>query len=747
MRRAVLVLALCASFALRAEDTSPQILEVSLNQRNTHQSVTFWTGEGGALTASTDDWKALGVVLSTNEASQTRLNTTQLGATFKVNEDTQGIDIELPLERLPKQDLSRVGNKRVIAPNAKALLINYDLAFTKTFPGNYEGASLAHDLHYPMFGGVLSTSGQLNTNTTLGTQYRRQYTTWEKDNYNSLQSIQIGDVFAIGSTSSNANLAGIRWAKDPIGLDPLTPQYPLPMLNGYAVDAGTLEVLANQTAVKRSDIEKGPFQIDRLQLQPGLNSMQTVVQDGYGRQSTVGIGSFYVAPTLLRPGLDTFDLSVGLIRHGFGDTYKGLGANFRYSKGISDSTTWSIQTQAAGDGENLTGTLIRKLGNAGVVTTTLGLSNANSAQQKGTGWYGSVGYDYRAENWGIHFQRYQQSDNFWVLHDPTLLAYQPKSSTLIGGSWNSENRAFSASLNYNDLKTSYTHYRQVLGNLAWNRGRNHLMLSGGYDLAHHSPSAMVTYSYAFMSGGVSASAGIYNSQQQEQLSGYWTHVGADTLTQLNAQAYESGQNRFADVSGTFMTNKGQGRFTFESTGQTNQLSGDWSGGILVSSGGVNFMKYSPQGYALIDVGVPKIPVTFGGKVMGTTNSNGVAVIGGLQPLVPVQIGLQDKNIPLGVDIEDTSKMVTIAKAGGAVVPFKVNTVDARAFHVVSNGKDIEMGATTEGGDPIGFNGQLYLEHPPIGKTITIQRKDGSTCKAVFPSKLPAYGGVTDIECN
>lgn len=773
MHRTVLALALCASFTAHADGaTLPtnhgtdaksqlQILEVSINKHPTHLAVSFQT-DGAVLTANVGDWKSLGVVLRGDETGKSKLTSTELGATIYIDEDAQTVDIELPLDRLPKQVLNANGKVlEPMAPSAKGLLINYDLSVAKSFPENYEGASLEHDLHYPLFGGVLETSGQLNYNTNDGVQYKRLYTSWEKDNYTKLTTWQVGDVFAIGPASTTTNLMGMRWTKDPAGLDPNTPTWPLPTINGLVADAGTLEVLANQQALSKSDVQKGPFQIDQIQAQSGLNQLQAVVDDGYGRQTVVSAGSYYVAPTMLRPGLDTWDFSAGLIRRSYTDKYEGFGANFRYSKGLSDWTTTSYQAQVSNDGIDGAGTIVQKLGNYGVVTATGALSYSvmslpntalapasSSPNQKGLGWYGSIGYSYQTGNFGVHVQRSQQSDNFYQLHDPSLTAYQPIESTLVGASWTSPNRTFGAQLNYNELKTNYSRFKQVIGNASWSSGRHHLNLSFGYDLSHHTPTAMFTYTYAFKGGGVSASGGMSDGQQQEQISGYYTHQWQSDYLQANGTLSRLSTGTMLNSSVNLTTNLGAGRLGVEAVGNTGAVNMDWNGALLVG-GGIHMLKNTPdgEGYALIDVpGVANLPVTVNGRIAGTTNSQGVAAIGGIPSLLDMQFGVSDKDIPMGVDLGDTKTTARIAKLGGASVQFKVETMDARAFKLQYQGKDVVVGATDEAGDMVGYHGALFLEHPPIGKDLVFKNTT-MRCTVHIPNKLPPYGKPTLLDCK
>lgn len=164
---------------------------------------------------------------------------------------------------------------------------------------------------------------------------------------NRLVTYQAGDVFA-GPSSSPVNLGGVRVAKDPRALDPLTPIYPVPMLGGVALDPATVEVLANRARVLQGQVGKGPFTDDGSALGAGAQQTQVVVRDPYGRETVVSDQRFYVAPTLLRKGLTTCEVAAGRVRQGESD-YGTLGATGsvahppegRCSKTRARSPDWS----------------------------------------------------------------------------------------------------------------------------------------------------------------------------------------------------------------------------------------------------------------------------------------------------------------------------------------------------------------------------------------------------------------------
>ncbi|MFE7603535.1 hypothetical protein, partial [Streptomyces sp. NPDC057494] len=92
-------------------------------------------------------------------------------------------------------------------------------------------------------------------------------------------------------------LGGIRLAKDPAALDPLTPTWPVPTLGGIALDPGQVKVLSNQAEITRQDVNAGPFTVDGRNVALGASQTAVVVRDAYGRETAVSTARLYVAPT------------------------------------------------------------------------------------------------------------------------------------------------------------------------------------------------------------------------------------------------------------------------------------------------------------------------------------------------------------------------------------------------------------------------------------------------------------------
>ncbi|WP_414498944.1 fimbria/pilus outer membrane usher protein, partial [Stenotrophomonas maltophilia] len=316
---ALLLLAASSASAAVPDGVAPAFLVPVIGGKAKTDPLTFWQQDGQWFAAPAT-WREVGLQLP---ASQTEPMSAQaLGVGFAVDEASATVALDLPADRLKAQRVARDRAERgPIAPPAPGVLVNYSVA--GMLSEQQQALSLGHEVRKAGRWGVVSTSGQVNTGAS-GTGYVRGVTRWQKDDSIRLVTYQAGDVFA-GPSSSPVNLGGVRVAKDPRALDPLTPTYPVPMLGGVALDPATVEVLANRARVLRGQVGKGPFTADGSALGAGAQKAQVVVRDPYGRETVVSDQRFYVAPTLLRKGLTTWEVAAGRVRQGESD-YGTLGA-------------------------------------------------------------------------------------------------------------------------------------------------------------------------------------------------------------------------------------------------------------------------------------------------------------------------------------------------------------------------------------------------------------------------------------
>ncbi|HID8536095.1 TPA: fimbria/pilus outer membrane usher protein [Stenotrophomonas maltophilia] len=297
--------------------------------------VVLWQ-QNGAWVAESTTWQQLGVTLRPGEEGQD-LTDQALGVTVVYNPENATVQLTIPADRKPAQQLSQHGPPvSQVSPAIGGVLVNYNIA--TQIAGGRQATSLALDARTGGRWGVVSTTGQLNQSPN-GFGMRRGMTAWQKDDLQRQRTWQAGDVYATPRIGPVA-LGGIRLTKDPAALDPLTPTWPVPTLGGIALDPGQVKVLSNQAEITRQDVKAGPFTVDSRNVALGASQTAVVVRDAYGRETAVSTARLYVAPTLLRRGLSAWEIAAGQVREDE-NRYGTAGVSASWARGVNDR--WTIR--------------------------------------------------------------------------------------------------------------------------------------------------------------------------------------------------------------------------------------------------------------------------------------------------------------------------------------------------------------------------------------------------------------------
>lgn len=735
-----LLLAFCAG--THAQEV-PGLFEVVVNGHDTSQVVPM-TQIGDAFTASPEQWKVVGVVLKGDEATRTVLSTADLGVTATLDEDTQTLSLTVPASRLPSQNLRPDRPTRPeLSPRASGLLINYDLAGSRS--GQSQAYSLGHELRTSGRWGVLSSTGQLNWTTDGGLEYLRTGTRWQLDDYDHLLTYQAGDVWTSG-TSMTA-LGGFRITKDPRGLDPYTPTWAMPSLGGIALDPGTVSVLSNEGQVLNQDVKKGPFTIESLPLNRGRNDLDVVVRDAYGRETTLPQGGYYFAPELLRQGLTTWDFAAGAVRQGTTDTYGPLALAGSVAHGVSDRWTLNGSAQAAAQGQNALLGAQTTLGNWG----SLAVSGGASHGPVGSGWSASLGYNYQGPSWGFQLD-HQRSGNWWDLASTNRYGFHPTEQTRAMVTYTSpESHDVQLRGGFSKVKVNGREsvYAAISG--AFHRGAHTLSASVSEDLTTHEPVFQAGYRYSFDHGSVAASQRISERGNASLVGGNMQGRVRDIDVSATGEAGTLGQDRVARGQVQALTQLGDGRLSINQFGDQQTLSGAWSGSVYLGAGGVHAQRRVDDGFAVVRVpGVAGVPVMQGGRVLGKTDRSGTLVVAPLASLAAAKLHLDDRALPPEVQVESSNATVAPARLSGALVTFPVSSMSARSFVVWKGGQVVPAGAAAKSDaetTQVGFDGELFLEHPQPNQAIAVTLPSGSRCAVTLPKVLPDFGSPARLECE
>lgn len=690
--------------------------------------VLLWQHGSGAWVAESSTWQQLGVTLRPGEEGQD-LTDQGLGVTVAYNPENATVQLTIPADRKPGQQLTRHGNPvPQLSPAIGGVLVNYNLA--TQLSGGQQATSLALDARTGGRWGVLSTTGQLNQSPN-GFGMRRGMTAWQKDDLQRQRTWQAGDVYAIPRIGPVA-LGGIRLAKDPAALDPLTPTWPVPTLGGIALDPGQVKVLSNQAEITRQDVNAGPFTVDGRNVAFGASQTAVVVRDAYGRETAVSTARLYVAPTLLRPGLSAWEIAAGQVREDE-NRYGTAGVSASWAKGVNDRWTIRAGGQVDENGKgNVTVGSTWAPGTWGVLDGEVGRSSDG-----GTRW--AAGYDYRGPAFGVRLE-HEENDGFWRLQSETALpivsrtqasvSYRPDRRFTVRGIYSAIDTGRS-SLAFASLGASAN-----LGT-AGQVSANVLKDLNGGDLQ-----VSASYTYRF---GSKASVGVRARQApgQDALTTRATYR-TDGGLRLAAEHTEGDQGS-TRATADAMTRYGDARIMVDHYDGQTQVAANFSGAVFLDHRGVAFGRPAYASFAVVDVpGQAGLPVRVNGAPVGITNRQGRVLVTNVPSLLHTTFSLKDKDLPVGVEIGETEKQSVAPRQGGVRVTFPVLTQNARAFTLT--GASIAPGtlASTPNEQAIvGYDGALYLEHPEPGMAVEVS----DVCKAVLPSPLLGVDEVAKLRCN
>ena len=706
------------------------------NGKPAQEPVLLWQ-DNGSWVAEATTWQQMGVTLKPGEEGQD-LADQALGVTVKYNPESATVELTIPADRKPAQQLTRQGNPvPLVSPAIGGLLVNYNLATQLT--DGQQATSLALDARTGGKWGVLSTTGQINqapqgiNQAPQGFEMRRGMSTWQKDDLQRQLTWQAGDIYATPRGGVVA-LGGFRLAKDPAALDPLTPTYPVPTLGGIALDPGQVRVLSNRAEITRQDVKAGPFTLDGRNLTPGASQTAVVVRDGYGRETAVSTARLYVAPTLLRPGLSAWEIAAGQVREDE-NRYGTTGVSASWARGVNDR--WTIraggQVDENGNG-NLTLGSTWSPGTWGVIDGEVGRSTDG-----GTRW--AAAYDYRGPVFGARLE-HESNDRFWRLQSSyaTPIAsrtqasvfYRPSRQVTLRGAYSAVDTG-SSSLAFATVGVSANLGRagQVSANVLKDIKGDDLQVSASYTYRFGSKASVGVRARQAPGQDAMTYRGTYRTENGIRLAAEHTDGEQGTSTRATADA----MSQYGDV-----------RASVDRYADQTSVAASFSGSLFVDTQGIAFGRPAYSSYAVVDVpGQAGLPVRVNGSPAGVTNKQGRVLVTNVPALMPTTVSLKDKDLPVGTEIGETEKQSVAPRQGGVRLTFPVLTQNARAFTLT--GATIEPGTmastSNEQSIMVGYDGALYLEHPEPGMAVDVP----GVCRAVLPSPLPGVDEVATVACR
>lgn len=691
-------------------------------------------------------WQAVGVMVPKALRNKPTVSTKDLAINAVYDESTLEIRISVPARLRATQTLGYVRPQaETVSPSPKGVMLDYDIAVS--LQGKDKRASVGHVARVPLAGGTLTTTGQANWINGHG-QYIRGTTTYRKDFPAKGTSLQVGDVSPANNGLNNpAILGGVRIGTDR-GLTRHGAGNDIPLIGGLADTRSTAEVFVNEHQRATGQINPGPYELAPTIAMPGLNNVEVVQRDAFGREQTYS-RSFYSHPDLLRKGRTEWDITAGAVRTDpLKDMYKGLAYQGALRYGLTDTWTMGATVQGGAvngkGGRNATLHNTVSLGNAGLLQADV------STSQTTEGVKGSavrVGYERHSENWSIQASHQRKSKDYWEISDLQDRPFKITSQTTAALSYHPQGKDWNGTLSYSAI--DYDNNRSIKqlavqgtvrkSRSTWMAGLTHDLASGDtgayagvrFDLGGPQVSATVK---AAPNIGVSADTTYSDTTEL---------AGRDVRWQVGATLGD-----YSQAYGRIDTTVAGGDLSLEARKRKDSsllLNGRYRNSVWIGEGGVmNGNGYNANGsFAVVEV-PDQVGVAISGNrpTPSRTNKHGYALLTGLAGLSPVNVTLDSETLPENVEIEDTDQQVVAPRQGGGKIAFntKVSTTQQWVVRLGEGFAPSGAKATSNTGEQflLAERGVLVFEKPATTATLELP---GKICELA----LPKQGG--DVFCH
>ncbi|MDE2345440.1 MAG: fimbrial biogenesis outer membrane usher protein, partial [Gammaproteobacteria bacterium] len=543
-------------------------------------------------------------------------------------------------------------------------------------------------------------------------QWIRLDTTWTHDDPNNMTTLQLGDsINNPGMTGLAVRMGGIQYGTN-FATRPYFINFPLPTIGGQAAVPSTVQLYVNGLLKETQQVPPGPFSIPAVPVVTGPGTATIVVQDMLGHQQVI-TSSFYASENLLKPGLNDYSFSAGMLRDNYGlvsNDYGPSAATGTFRHGFTDTFTGELRAENSGSLKDFSIGGVFATPSAGIFNTALAMAHSGL----GNGVLGQVGYQWQGQYFNAGANLQMASPNFTELGYNGLPAPHTQATASIGAFLG---RGGSVSLAYLDQDSPlYGQARLLTANYSVNVGTNGFFTANAF----HSLTAvsdngiLLMFTMPFgersnVSAGVQNQNGVDQgfAQVQENLpagtgSGYRlsAQVGPDPVNQAEYD-YQNGVGSYRIGA---LNNQGQ-----------TSYAGEAAGSLAFIGGGVYPTRQIQGAFGLVQVpGIPNVTVYADNQPVATTDKNGDALVPVMRPYQNNPISLDAGTLPLSTQVASLQENAVPRFNSGVVVKFPITSMRGATLTIkLENGKPLPAGAFGQiKGQPqkfpVGLNGEAYI---------------------------------------
>lgn len=695
---------------------------------------------------------------------------------------TQTLDVTTP-------DAGRVPARLAVAPPATArapiesgtgVTLNYDVTGISV-AGQSVGSGF-FDLRAFSPWGVASTGmlgylgggpGGPGVNSAV-----RLDSTYTYSDVDALSRYRVGD-FITGSLgwTRAIRMGGVQFTSD-FALRPDLVTFPLPSIGGSVAVPSTLDVLVNGSRLMSRQISAGPFEIPQLPVVSGAGTVSMTVTNALGRPVVVNM-PFYASAALLAPGLQTYSIEAGKVRHNWGivsSNYGAFAASATYRRGLSDAITVEGSAQTSAGVTAGGGGLVVNIANLAIMN----LAVAASSGMGRTGMQYSAGLQRAGTVFNLGVSATAANRNFQDIataNGDAVARLQLSANAGISlGQLGSIGVAYSAIDHYAAPAPIRVFIPPgtaladtglpVGGFISFQPVQHAHVLSASYSVQLGDVSLYATGFRDFAKGGSSgvlvgmtiplgrrssagASAGTGSGGRYGQIQ---VAQSATSVGDIGYQAYASRStvgHEFAELaykSPWALLTVGADRIDRQTS-----LRAQVQGAVSFVDGALLPSNTITDSFAVVDTGgLANIRVLHENRDAGATDYGGRLLVPDLRSFQRNRIDIEANDVPIDVTIDNATREVWPQDRSGVVVRFGVKISNGALLRLVdaagavlpvgSIAKLRSSGATV----PVGYDGRAYIVDLGAHNDVSVERPDGRRCSVVFeyhakPGEIPIIG--------
>lgn len=736
----------------------PLFLEVTINGKPTDLIAEFAaTLDGRNMTAPRSELKELGIRAPRGLSTHVALADIQ-GLTYRYDAEAQALFIEAPHEvLLPDVVSAAYAPDFEPADEGAGAVLNYslvgDYGFGEAY-ANYDGT-----LSASLDGWVFAPLGRLGSTAFFsqplgegqeGTALRLE-TAFTADMPDKALTLTVGDFTSSGPAWSRPiRMGGVELRRDfSLRSDLVTDQRF--SYSGAAAVPSSVDVFIENSRVFSTQVDDGPFRLEDVPVQGGGDA-EIVVRgvDGQVSRRTV---SFFSSSNLLKKGMADYSLALGHAREGFGFESSDYGEAGIFTGSLRYGLTDKITVDA-----HYSATDRLQLAGAGVTAVPLALGEvrlafATSDFDGRTGTFARLDLQTEIAGVSVRTSSTRTEPGFADLAYVTGLDY-------LGQTGGTEGSLLEVPLAQDvvSLSIPMTRSQRRLGlsyvSAERENSRDELAsVSFGSSLGGGRGAFSINGSYNFETEDVRVSLGLsmkLGKRTYAQATAYRDSSGRETQDLSVSRTMGEGVGAWGyhlqaahrddttpiRLKGDYRSRYGEASAEVQSQGTGTYLRGQLDGAAAWTGGAFAMGNQVRDGFAVVDVGVPDVPVYLDNRPVARSNARGRVLVNGLNAYRRNRLSVNVRDLPEEASLGVSAADMVPQRGAGQYVSFGGN--EAGGVLVVlrdGQGRVLPAGTVVEvngrGEEAyVGYDGETWIEAPKSGNRLKADLP-GGTCTARF----------------